>query len=275
MKDRACVEFLQWCLPRLHMHWPGFRKVRGQVCKRVGRRIRELGLSGPAAYREYLVAHTEEWDVLDRMCRVTISRFYRDRGVFDRIREHVLPEVARRAMKDGEREVRCWSAGCCRGEEAYTMQILWRQCVAPSLDQQLPLRVIATDSNSDMLDRAREGVFAASSLKDLPDELRAAAFDRHGEPYALRSAFTEGVQFLVQDIRTALPAGKFHVVLCRNFVFTYFDEDLQVSILQQIERKLILGGYLITGVHERIPECRHTLQVCHDGPGVYHKLKQR
>ena len=36
MKDADCVAFLQWCLPRLEMRWPGFRKVRGQVCKRIG-----------------------------------------------------------------------------------------------------------------------------------------------------------------------------------------------------------------------------------------------
>jgi len=33
MNDNDCVEFLQWALPRLHLRWPGFRKVRAQVCK--------------------------------------------------------------------------------------------------------------------------------------------------------------------------------------------------------------------------------------------------
>ncbi|MCZ6546022.1 MAG: chemotaxis protein CheR, partial [Chloroflexi bacterium] len=31
MKDTECVGFLQWALPRLRLHWRGFRKVRGQV----------------------------------------------------------------------------------------------------------------------------------------------------------------------------------------------------------------------------------------------------
>ncbi|MCH8155613.1 MAG: hypothetical protein IH786_10185 [Proteobacteria bacterium] len=38
MPDRDCVGFLQWCLPRLGLRWPGYRKVRRTVCKRVGRR---------------------------------------------------------------------------------------------------------------------------------------------------------------------------------------------------------------------------------------------
>ena len=120
MKDLQCTEFLKWCLPVLRFSWPGFRKVRKQVCKRLTRRTGELGLPDLVAYREYLVSHHEEWQVLDSLCRVTISRFYRDRRVFDVLRFEILPTLARRALTDAEKEVRCWSAGCCSGEEPYT-----------------------------------------------------------------------------------------------------------------------------------------------------------
>lgn len=39
MRDEPCVAFLQRVLPQLRLRWPGFRKVRGQVCKRLQRRI--------------------------------------------------------------------------------------------------------------------------------------------------------------------------------------------------------------------------------------------
>ena len=115
MKDTECSEFLQWCLPHLRLRWPGFRKVRKQVCKRLSRRIGRLGLTGLVAYREYLDGHNEEWQVLDSLSRVTISRFYRDRRVFDVLRSEILPSLARRALTEGEKEVRCWSAGSCSG----------------------------------------------------------------------------------------------------------------------------------------------------------------
>ncbi len=72
------------------MRWPGFRKVRGQVCKRVRRRIAELNLESVATYEEYLLDHGEEWAMVDRMCRITISRFYRDQGVFSSLAECVM-----------------------------------------------------------------------------------------------------------------------------------------------------------------------------------------
>jgi len=59
MKDTECVRFMQWALPRLRMRWPGFRKVRRQVCKRINRRIRELRLNDVKCYREYLQVHQD------------------------------------------------------------------------------------------------------------------------------------------------------------------------------------------------------------------------
>jgi len=94
VKDAACVEFLQWALPRLRMRWAGFRKVRRQVCRRVERRIRELDLHDVDAYRAYLELTPDEWLQLDALCHVTISRFYRDRGVFELLERSVLPELA-------------------------------------------------------------------------------------------------------------------------------------------------------------------------------------
>ena len=68
--------------------------MRRQVCKRIARRIKELGLADLAAYRERLECAPEEWPELDALCRITISRFYRDRAVFDHLGDAVLPALA-------------------------------------------------------------------------------------------------------------------------------------------------------------------------------------
>ena len=111
MRDDDCIVFLQWALPRMGFWWPGFRKVRRQVCKRVGRRMKELGLTDLEAYREHLEVHPEEWATLDGFCRITISRFFRDRGVYETLGREVLPGLARLSSSEGESPVRIWSAG--------------------------------------------------------------------------------------------------------------------------------------------------------------------
>jgi chemotaxis protein methyltransferase CheR len=226
MTARAeCTVFLQWALPRLGMRWSGFRKVRGQVCKRVGRRIRALGLAGFPAYREHLEAHVDEWGVLDPLCRVSISRFYRDRGVFDWLANHASPKTA-------------WSAGCASGEEAYTLALLFPDC-----------EILATDADPDLLLRARAGRYAPSSLKDLPTELRARAFD--GD--VIGAAPRKRITWHCEDVRAALPDRVFDLILCRYLVFTYFDETLQRRILDGLVERLAPGGLLVVGTHEALP----------------------
>ena len=111
MKDEACISFLQWALPRLHMHWPGFRKVRRQVCKRLGRRLEELHLSNLGDYRLYLEDNPPEWHILDTICRITISRFYRDWGVFDTLQSQVLPELVEKVLRQGKKTFPAGASG--------------------------------------------------------------------------------------------------------------------------------------------------------------------
>jgi chemotaxis protein methyltransferase CheR len=271
MKDPECREFLQWCLPRLRYRWSGFRKVRKQVCKRLGRRIGELGLEGLIAYREYLGSHPEEWQILDSLCRITISCFYRDRSVFNVLRTLILPSLARRALKDNEKEVRCWSAGCCSGEEPYTLQILWKSRVMPAEGRDIPLRIIATDTDEELLERAERGFFTESSLRDLPLELIRQSFCYSGRFYSILKDFRQDIEFVKQDIRKELPCGSFHLILCRNLVFTYFDEAEQRKILDRIIDKLLPGGFLITGIHEALPRGEVSLKPCSSIPGIYQK----
>ncbi|MEE8226367.1 MAG: CheR family methyltransferase, partial [Kiloniellales bacterium] len=126
MRDEDCVRFLQWCLPPLGLRWAGYRRVRRTVCKRIERRRRELGLADAAAYRACLIADPGEWTRLDALCRISISRFYRDRAVFDHLVCDVLPNLATKAGRRADTALRCWSAGCASGEEPYSLAIAWR-----------------------------------------------------------------------------------------------------------------------------------------------------
>lgn len=252
MNDRDCVQFLQWALPQLRMRWPGFRRVRGQVGKRINRRIQELGLPHLSAYQEYLQKHPDEWPILARMCRVTISRFFRDRGFFAALETMVLPALARLVHESGGRIVRCWSAGCASGEEAYSVSLIWN-CRIASDWPGLELEVTATDVDPVLLQRAKRACYSSSSVKEVPTDWLSRAFTRSGADYCLKPEFRDPVRFMDQDICLHHPPGPFHLILCRNLVFTYFDEGLQREILAAMARVLCHGGALAVGVHESLP----------------------
>ncbi len=252
MNDPDCVAFLQWALPRLGLRWPGFRRVRRQVCKRIDRRIHALGLSGPEAYRACLSEGAAEWAALDALCTIPISRFYRDRAVFGVLGEQVLPALAEGATARSDAVIRCWSAGCASGEEPYTLSLLWDQRVRPRYPR-ASLAILATDVDEHLLERARAGCYSRSSLKELPPEWIDRAFACAGGVCCLRDRWKAGVEFRRQDIRVEQPAGVFDLVLCRNLAFTYFSEPLQRAVLARIAERTRTDGLLVLGRHESLP----------------------
>jgi chemotaxis protein methyltransferase CheR len=254
MTDRECVELLQWAAPRLRLRWEGFRRVRGQVCKRIGRRMKALGLEGVSAYRARLEADPSEWEVLDALCRVTISRFYRDHRVFDVLRQELLPSVLHEARARGEGVFRVWSAGCASGEEPYTVAVLFRLGLSPAFPE-VRLELIATEANEALLTRARQGCYPPGTLRELPAAWVARAFTRTAEgEQCIASEFGEGLTFRCEDLRARMPAGPFHLVLCRNVAFTYFAPPLQREVLAKLVERLVPGGLLVIGAHESLPE---------------------
>jgi chemotaxis protein methyltransferase CheR len=250
--DTAYVQFLQTHLPLLGLRWQGFRKVRGQVIKRLKRRLKHLQLHGVEEYAAYLDTHAAEWRVLDSMCRISISRFYRDKGVFKIVQEDVLPQLAEAVRAEPEPVLRCWSAGCASGEEVYTLQLLWQLSLAARYPA-VRVQIVATDIDPHMLARARQGCYAPGSLKELPPQWVEAGFEQRGASYVIREAFRAGISFIAQDIRQELPAGFFHVVLCRNLVCTYFALPVQRRVLAGIAARLVPGGFLLLGTHEQLP----------------------
>jgi len=253
MNDQSCVEFLQWCLLKLDFRWQGFKKVRKQVCKRIQRRVSELGISDLISYRNYLEKNPGEWNYLDSMCFITISRFYRDKAVFNSIQNEIFPLLTRNVIGENKNEIRCWSAGCCSGEEPYTLKILWDRFIDNHSEENITLHILATDFRSYLIERAKSGFYHKGTLKELPKELIEQAFIKYEDGFKLKDHIKTNVKFLVQDIRNQLPYGEFHLVLFRNLVFTYFSEPLQIEILKNVVEKLKPCGFLIIGAHERLP----------------------
>jgi chemotaxis protein methyltransferase CheR len=248
----TCVEFLQWALPRLGLSAAGFRRVHRQVCHRIAGRLQALRLPHCGAYRTYLETHPAEWSTLDTFCRIPISRLCRERAVFERLSSDIIPVLAAAVAAQGADELRCWSAGCASGEEPYSLAILWELNLAHRFPG-LSLRVVATDVDERLLERARVGTYRRSSLREVPETWLQAAFDRAGQLYTVKPAFRLPVEFHLQDVRELLPTGTFDLILCRYLAFTYFDEPLQRRTLERLLSVLRPGGALVIGLKERLP----------------------
>ena len=244
------------------------------MCKRLRRRVLELGLGDLAAYRAYLEAHPEEWAVLEGMTHITISRFNRDRGVFARMAREVLPALARDAAARGADALEAWSAGCASGEEAYTLAIIW-QLEMPRPFPGLAMRILATDADDAMLDRARRGCYDAGSLREVPDGWREAAFAKRDSGFWVGTPFREIVRLARHDIRHDPPGGPFDLVMCRNLAFTYFDAAGQRDAATRLAGAVRPGGALVLGKHEALPAGVEGFEPWSPGDRIYRRVTRR
>jgi chemotaxis protein methyltransferase CheR len=250
VSDADCVAFLQWALPQLGLRWAGFRRNKRQVCRRIEHRRAELGLADLASYRRYLADHGDEWTTLAGLCRVTISRFARDRDVWTALVADVLPRLARDATGA---TVHAWSAGCGAGEEPYTLAIAWLIAIAPRWPA-VAIDILATDIDDVQLARAATARFPTTTLRELPVDWQRAAFEPIDGDVRIRDHVRAPVRFEHRDLRSPPPAGPFDLVLCRNLAFSYFDEPLQRSVAAQLREVMRTGAALVVGLDEHLPD---------------------
>jgi len=90
-------------------------------------------------------------------------------------------------------------------------------------------------------------------LRELPTDLLAQALEPRDDALCVHTLFRT-VQFVQQDLRTAMPEGPFDVVLCRNVILTYFAAPVQRQLVQRIASRLRIGGALVIGIHESLPD---------------------
>ena len=93
--------------------------------------------------------------------------------------------------------------------------------------------ILATDTDPQLLQRAKDACCIYSSVKDVPEAWRNRAFTRSNDSYCLLKPFREQVEFRLHDVRDIIPADPFYIVLCRNLVFTYLNEELQLAFLKK------------------------------------------
>jgi chemotaxis methyl-accepting protein methylase len=226
---------------------------RGTLERRLANRMTAARADGADAYLALLRTTEAEVDRLAANLTIKVSRFYRNAGVFDFLRERALPEL--RGRFPGE-ALRAWSAGCAGGEEAYTLAAILAGEAAP---------IVATDIDESALALARRGIYRADSFVEIPGELLNREFGETGEPGLLRvgDSLRKGVVFARHDLAAAQepPVGApFHLVSCRN-VLIYFARPLQQRVLRLLVDSLVPGGLLCLGESEWPGEAASSLQV--------------
>jgi chemotaxis methyl-accepting protein methylase len=260
---------LRRLLEHFHLSWQGYRKVRKGVKKRIVRHMHALNLTNVEDYLRVLQEDIGEEEKARRLFSVTISRFFRDRHMWDAIASTVLPDL----LETCPAAVKVWSAGCARGEEVYSLKILWLEMM--DRGRNLPqLEIWATDMDPVTLEKARLGKYHESSLREVNVSLREKYFLQRGECFVVSQRLRQDIHWKVSDLVDGKPPGtSFDCVFLRNNLLTYHAEGIKTTALLKVIGAIRWGGYLIVGNSEKLPPVDIPMKQCPEYRSIQQKSK--
>jgi chemotaxis protein methyltransferase CheR len=179
---------------------------------------------------------------------VNVTEMFRDPVFYKVIREELLPQLATKPF------IRIWHAGCSTGEEVYSMAILLQE--ANLLKKAL---IYATDINPDVLEKAKNGIFPLSALRQYSENYILSGGRQDFSSYysanygaaKFNDSLSERMIFSTHNLVSDGSFNEFHLIMCRN-VFIYFDKELQQQVFKLFDSSLEVLGYLALGSKETL-----------------------
>jgi chemotaxis protein methyltransferase CheR len=226
---------------------------RELVYGRLARRLRALNLRSFREYRDIL--SQDDGRELVQLCNAittNLTAFFREPHHFEHLKKDVLVPLTQKPT--AVRRVRIWSAGCSTGEEPYSIAMSVLETV-PDIER-WDIRILATDLDSDVLEKARRGVYTAERLQTLSTERRERFFvpypDAKEPSYQVRPELARLLTVKQLNLMHSFPMkGPLDCVFCRNVVI-YFDKDTQRDLVARISRLQRPADVLFLGHSETL-----------------------
>jgi len=202
----------------------------------------------------------KQLDVLAEKLTIGETYFFREKQSLAAFRDMIVPAIINE-REHTSRSIRFWSAGCCSGEEPYTLAMMLSEI--PGLAS-WHITILATDINRRFLDKATKGVYTPWSFRETPAETQKKYFTPAGRDFEISDKIRRMVTFkhlnLVDD---PFPSDKnntnaMDVIFCRN-VLMYFTPDSARAVGEKFYRSLNDKGWLITSQVELSDELFHPL----------------
>lgn len=233
------------------------------VYSRLARRLRVRQLDSFTEYIQLL----EEGDQAEREAFVNalttnLTSFFREAHHFPILAQHL-------ATIPQNRPVSIWTCASSTGEEPYSIAMT---AVEHFKSFDAPVQILATDIDTNVLERARQGVYPIDQLKKLsPGQLKKFFLKGEGKQAGfakIRPELKKMVSFRrINLLDSQWPIKeRFDAVFCRN-VMIYFDKETQHAILKKVAPYLQPNGLFFAGHSESFHHATDLFRLC--GKTVY------
>lgn len=223
--------------------------------RRIKNRITQTTAKSPDDYLQYLKNTPDELDKLIDNFMINVSHFFRDPLCFEFVAKCILPNIIDAKIKEKENTLRIWSAGCSKGEEAYSIAIMLKEYIEREKIK-LNIDLFATDFDAGAINTANRGIYAAESMKEVKLGFVDKYFTATDGKYTVNPGLKTMIRFSVYDLldkHSYAPSesifGDFDLVLCRN-VLIYFNQEFQEIIFSKLLKSMKPKGILMLGETE-------------------------
>jgi chemotaxis protein methyltransferase CheR len=234
------------------------------VYSRLVRRLRALKLDSFSSYLDRLDDPRDpEWEAFTNALTTNLTAFFREPHHFEMLAQQLQAQPRARTLL-------LWSAAASTGEEPYSMAMTAIEALGPNP----PVRILATDLDTQVLANAERGVYALERIERLEDARRRRFFRRGTGPMSGHCRVSDELRRLVSFRPLNLLAehwplrGPYTAVFCRN-VMIYFDKATQYRVLARLVPLLSADGLLFAGHSESFFHAADLVTAC--GRTVYRR----
>jgi len=212
---------------------------------RLKERLREKKLGSLREYYSLITKDHEEMKTLLDSVTTNLTRFFRNQAHFDAMEKAVVPELQK--LRQAERKIRVWSAGCSTGEEPYTIAMLLKEILPAGWG----FEVVASDISLKCLMVGKEGFYADSRVAGIPDAYLTKYLDKKPGGYQIKEDVRKMVRFDYHNLKNDSGLRGLDVVFCRN-VLIYFDEAAQKATIERFWEAMAPRSFLFIGHSESL-----------------------
>ena len=213
-----------------------------QMKRRIDTLIGKYKITG---YENFIALLKKDKDVLNSFIAyltINVSEFFRNREQWDLMNKDMIPVLTKRFGQ----KLKIWSAACSTGDEPYTIVML--------LSRHMPLSqisVLATDIDLTAIAKAKNGVYEAKEIANVPDDLKKKFFTKEGDKFKISNEVKSRANFRKADLLRDPYPTDYHLIVCRN-VMIYFTEEAKDDIYRKFYKALAPEGVLFIGSTEQI-----------------------
>lgn len=213
-----------------------------QMKRRIDALIKKNGYTDYKPYVEALKNNSSLYTEFINYLTINVSEFYRNPTQWQVLENEVIPLL----QKNNSSVLKIWSAACSTGDEPYSLAMLLLKLMPAS-----KFKIIATDIDKQVLEKAKTGIYTSKSIEGLPKEYVAKYMTKLADTYSVSDEIKRCVEFKQHNLlRDSYPTDC-DLIVCRN-VLIYFTEEAKDDIYKNFNASLKNNGVLFVGSTEQI-----------------------